>query len=101
MTDMTQEEKQALLHQWKREQEGKMTYLLHPTQVRSLFDWLETALKREPCDHTLRHTMAWIERELPDESVSAVLGELREMGGWCDCEVLFNCYEDMDPEEME
>ncbi len=35
---------------------------------------------------------------MPEEKRAAVLAEIREMGGYCDCEVLMNCYEKYDIE---
>ena len=31
---------------------------------------------------------------IPQDQQEAVLAEIEEMGGYCDCEVLMNCYED-------
>lgn len=41
-------------------------------------------------------TMKWLEAHLPQEQIQSVLSEIREMGGYCDCEVLLNCYESYD-----
>lgn len=35
--------------------------------------------------------------ELPEEEkIESVIAEMKEMGGYCDCEVLMNCYEKYD-----
>jgi hypothetical protein len=41
------------------------------------------------CDHTLRHTRAWLDRSgLPN--LDRIVAALQERGGHCDCEVLRN-----------
>lgn len=35
---------------------------------------------------------------IPQEQHEAVLAEIEEMGGYCDCEVLMNCYEEYEEE---
>jgi hypothetical protein len=35
---------------------------------------------------------------LPEDQHEAILAEMEEMGGYCDCEVVFNCYEDYQDE---
>ena len=101
MADMSQEEKRALLKSWKQ-QESDMDYILNDAEVQSLFDYLEKVMNREPCDHTLRHTMAWLKKTIPEDRAKAAISEMREMGGYCDCEVLFNCYEEyLESDEME
>jgi len=42
----------------------------------------------EGCDRTLRHTSLWAAQQQFD--VEQVLRSVREFGGFCDCEVLFN-----------
>lgn len=36
------------------------------------------------------------EQNIPPEQHAAVRQELASMGGSCDCEVMYNCYEDYD-----
>ncbi len=31
-----------------------------------------------------------------EEKIESVITEMKEMGGYCDCEVLLNCYEKFD-----
>ena len=69
-------------------------YLLSLEQVESLFDYLENQLEEQECDNSLRHTKAWLADNIPQQQHSAVLDELEDMGGYCDCEVLMNCYEE-------
>lgn len=69
-------------------------YLLTLEQVASLFDYLETQLEETDCDHSNRHTRKWLEMHIADADRDAVLAEIEDMGGYCDCEVLMNCYEE-------
>ena len=94
MEVLSKEEKRALLKKWKADQNKK--YVLSKTRVRKLFGFLEKKLEEEPCDHTLRFTTEWIQNNCKPEQKEAILQELRDMGGYCDCEVLANCYEKYD-----
>jgi hypothetical protein len=63
-------------------------------QFEDLSEYLEEALEREPCDHTLRHSVAWAQsRGLDPERVTA---GLEALGGFCDDEVLWN----IEPDEI-
>lgn len=72
---------------------GKRTFLLSKSQVEELFDYLEAKLDECGCDHSRNHTRAWLLNHVP-EKVEDALVEIAAMGGYCDCEVLMNCYED-------
>ena len=41
----------------------------------------------------MRRTEAWLDAHCPPEKKEGILAEMRDMGGYCDCEVLLNCYE--------
>ena len=56
-------------------------------QLTELFDQLDAALKLG-CDHTLRHTCAFLKAKGLSEST--VVLWLGTYGGFCDCEVLGN-----------
>ena len=71
-------------------------YLLSLDQVKSLFNDVETMVDETECNHTLRYTKAWLEYNVPQEQYDAVMAEILDMGGYCDCEVLMNCYEEYD-----
>ncbi|MBQ7325515.1 MAG: DUF2695 domain-containing protein [Clostridia bacterium] len=73
-------------------------YLLSLEQVASLFDYLDEKLEEDGCDNTLRYTKEWLAINLPEDQHEAILAEMEEMGGYCDCEVVFNCYEDYQDE---
>jgi len=81
-----------LLRQWRESQ--KTQYLLNREEVKGLFSLLEEKLINCGCDHTLKHTSAWISRNKPEAQTEDIIMEIRDMGGYCDCEVLMNCYED-------
>ena len=91
MSELSKEDKKALLKKWKDAQNKK--YILSKTKVRSLFRYLEAQLLKTACDNTLHFTEQWLENNLPPEKIESVIAEIHEMGGYCDCEVLFNCYE--------
>lgn len=94
MPELTKEEKKALLRQWKAAQNKK--YILSRTKAQKLLRHLDGRLAETPCDNTLRLTEQWLAAHVPPERREQVLAELREMGGYCDCEVLMNCYEHYD-----
>ena len=73
-------------------------YLLSLEQVASLFEYLEAQLDETDCDHSNRHTQKWLEMNIPEGDRKAVLSEIEDMGGYCDCEVLMNCYEEYEEE---
>lgn len=73
-------------------------YILTLEQVEDLFEYVESCLDDAGCDHTRRHTEQWVAVHIPEEQQEAVLAEIEDMGGFCDCEVLMNCYEDYDEE---
>lgn len=90
---MTKEEKKAMIKAWKARQ--KQAHILKKKDVVKLFDYLEAQLDNDPCDHTLKNTEKWVS-EHHEEEKDAIMQEIRDMGGLCDCEVLMNCYEDYD-----
>lgn len=94
MTIQSKEEKKALLKQWKEAESTQ--YLLSKVEVEELFSYLENQLESASCDDTLRHTMQWLQDHFPQGKIDDILSEIEEMGGYCDCEVRMNCYEDYD-----
>lgn len=70
------------------------TYILSLEQVASLFEYLEEQLDGSGCDHSRRHTQKWLDMNVPNDDHEKVLAELEDLGGYCDCEVLMNCYEE-------
>lgn len=94
MANLSKEEKRAIMKKWKASQEKK--YILSKAQVRKYFAFLENALNQQPCDHTLRHTEKWLAENVKGEKTDGIIEEIKEMGGYCDCEALMNCYERYD-----
>ena len=90
------EEKQkrkALLAQVKQAEQAKQEdgLPLSKSEIKALFDYVNVRLEADDCDHTLRHTLAFLsERHLP---ARPVVVWLQEYGGFCDCEVIANVEE--------
>lgn len=71
--------------------------LLRAGRSGGAFEYLEEALQAEECDHSLKNTEQWILDNIDDEERrDQVRREIKEDGGYCDCEVLCNCYEEYD-----
>ena len=94
MADLSKGEKEKLIKEWKIEQ--NKDYILTQENVKDLFEFLENRLNASYCDHTLRYTEKWLCDHIPFEMVKSAISEITDMGGYCDCEVLLNCYEDYD-----
>ena len=94
MDNLSKEEKNALKKEWEATQDQE--YILTEDFVQELFAYLEEQLNDTGCDHTLRHTKQWLKDTISDALFESVLEEITNMGGYCDCEVLLNCYEDYD-----
>jgi hypothetical protein len=64
----------------------QQTHPIPAEMIEELYDWLMSSRYIE-CDHTLRRTVAFLDaKQLPFETVAW----LKQHGGNCDCEVLFN-----------
>ncbi len=74
----------------------KRQHLLTANEAASLFEFVEIRLQDQDCDHSLRFTQEWLDAHIAPDQHEAILIEMEEMGGFCDCEVLMNCYEDYD-----
>ncbi len=94
MADLSKEEKRAMMKKWKAAQEKK--YILSKAQVKKYFAFLENVLEQQPCDHTLRYTQKWLAEHYKGGNIDDIIEEIKEMGGYCDCEALMNCYEQYD-----
>ena len=94
MADLLKAEKKALIKTWKSSQ--KKEYILSEDDAQTLFEYLEEQLDDSGCDHTLRHTERWLRENISQERIEGAVEEIKDMGGYCDCEVLLNCYEDYD-----
>lgn len=69
-----------MMKQWKAAQEKK--YILSKAQVKKYFAFLENALERQPCDHTLRHTEKWLAGHYKGGKIDDIIEEIKEMGGY-------------------
>jgi len=73
-----------------REYSAKWSALgLTPQTLEQLGNFLDSELQRIPCDHTNRHTAAWIKANI-GKGTPKILHALATIGGHCDCEVLSN-----------
>ncbi len=91
---LTKEEKKALKLNYVMEKEKN--FILSREEAEGLFDYLDEKLEENGCDSTLKYTMEWLNLSIDREIIPSVLAEIEEMGGYCDCEVILNCYEDYD-----
>lgn len=89
---MEKDRKKELRKKWKESQ--KRMYLLSREQAEELLFFVNDSVEEFGCDDTLRFTKQWLSENLPEEQQDAILDELASMGGCCDCEVTYNCYED-------
>lgn len=87
---------QKLIKRIRLAEKGK---LLSYDQVQSLMAYVQLRLLEADCDHTLRHTSQWLKDFIPPEQHDAIIKELWNMGGFCDCEVLMNGYQEYDLED--
>ena len=94
MTHLSKEEKNALKKAWKTAQ--RKEYILTEENVQELFEYLEEQLDNFCCDHTLHYTEQWLKDHISQELIESAIAEITDMGGYCDCEVLLNCYKDYD-----
>ena len=91
---MDKAQKKALKSAWK--QANKSVYELTREEVEELFDFVGEQVEQQGCDHTRRFTDTWLKENISPERHGKVYSELEDMGGFCDCEVLYNCYEEYD-----
>lgn len=72
----------------------KIDHILTPDQAASLLQYIELRLQYHTCKHNHRFTQEWLDQNINFMQHEAILNELENMGGYCDCEVATNCYED-------
>ena len=74
-----------------------MNDLLSYEQFVELYNYLTSKERLGPgpnlgsvvCDHTLRYTADWM-KEHQIQDIQANIRKIMDLGGYCDCEVLFN-----------
>ncbi|MBY0565297.1 MAG: DUF2695 domain-containing protein [Hyphomonadaceae bacterium] len=83
-------EQRRKLNEWKAEQRAKAEAELPAPKetLLGLFEELNERLSSEPCDHSLRFTLAWADSKGIDGT--GLVEWTRKHGGYCDCEVLGN-----------
>lgn len=75
-------------------QQQRREHILTADQAASLLEYLDIRLQDSGCNHTHRFTQEWLEQHADFMLHERILCELEDMGGYCDCAVLLNCYED-------
>lgn len=60
---------------------------LSKADLRGLFEWL-TCIGIEQCDHSLKYTQQYLNQRSLSQDL--IIPWLKQNGGYCDCEVLFN-----------
>jgi hypothetical protein len=90
MTDSDRDRNRSLKRQFKQREraDAEARLPLSKASLAALFDHLDEQVGEHGCDHTLRHTLAFLAEQSLDDAV--VVPWLRESGGSCDCEVLAN-----------
>ena len=78
----------------KQRQQYAAALPLSTAQMAALFNFVDDRLQESECDNTLRHTVSFLQKhQFPQEPV---LAWLRNAGGYCDCEVIFNAEEEFE-----
>ena len=71
--------------------------MMTPERLKALGFFLMAALGDPEaswqCDHTLKHTVAWLQA---NEGTQEELDYIQDQGGYCDCEVILNIIVPMD-----
>lgn len=62
--------------------------ILTKKRIDSLIKYVESKLCENPCDHSLRFTIEYAQKEGLD--IEYVIDILQSKGGYCDCEVVMN-----------
>jgi hypothetical protein len=85
-------QKDALKKAWREQERQKLinSIPIPHEDLRALFDYRDRS-NPPPCDHTLKETIQFLEKKKLD--VPRAVAWLREHGGYCDCEVIFNVEE--------
>ncbi|HEU5376052.1 MAG TPA: DUF2695 domain-containing protein [Ktedonobacteraceae bacterium] len=81
-----------------------MNALLSDAQFLELYNYLASEERLGPgpgegkvtCDHTLRYTIAWMKAH-HIQAIQTNIEKIVDLGGHCDCEILFN----VDPDTWE
>ena len=70
-------------------------YILTQEQAQELKHYISCQMRNvADCDGTFKYTRQWLEKNMPVEQHEAIIEEIQHDGGFCDCEVVINCYQD-------
>nr|WP_277605722.1 DUF2695 domain-containing protein [Glycomyces sp. L485] len=58
-------------------------------QLDQLYEFVDSRLNTSGCDYSQRFAIEWLEGRYQVDT-EAVLAGLRELGGYCDCEIMMN-----------
>ena len=83
-------ENRELKKAWKLEQSeaARAAFPLGDAELAALFAAVEASLELVSCDHTLRHSLAWLAEQ--GHASDEIVPWLQDNGGYCDCEVVAN-----------
>lgn len=96
MNKTEKDRRKALKHNFKaKEKELILSNLpISLDTLKELFDWLDKKLANEDCDNTFKQTQTFIDSyNLPEKTL---LEWVENQGGYCDCEILYNVYEQIE-----
>jgi len=79
--------KEQMKKAWKQQERQKLiaSIPLPHADLRALFDFLDRE-GAPKCDHTIRETIQFLQ----NVDSTLIVSWLREYGGYCDCEVIYN-----------
>ena len=91
---MNEDDKKKLKSQYKKNEQEKLraSIPLEIDQLKALLSHLNREDAPE-CDHTLKETSEFLRSHHLDPDT--IVPWLREHGGGCDCEVIYNVYDDV------
>ena len=72
----------------------RLEHILSENEAASLLQYVELKLQYHTCKHNHRFTQEWLDAHVDFMKHDAILNELEDMGGYCDCAVAANGYED-------
>ena len=81
---------------------GLISLELKKEEAESLMLYVDGCIAEDGCDHTTRFAEKWLNEHISPDRHEKIRAEIEDMGGYCDCEVVCNCYEEYDialPEE--
>ena len=84
----------SMMMKMEHKSQQKKAHILTANDAAALFAYVEIRIQEEGCNHTHRFCQACLDEHVDFMKHSAILNELEDMGGYCDCEVLRSCYED-------